>query len=428
MKRIIYIITLLCALCTSLFAEATKTITSTKQVGDEVVLSPKSGYSMYVKITEANLEGLRVVKGDYNMATYSTVRIQAIKRGSWQFGVTHGDGTATVYVWNVVDVIDIDIPQNVTLKVGDSFTYNPVITDSNANTTLTWYSSNTSVATISDNGVLSARSVGTSSITVTASNGVKATSTVVVEPVKVQSIQLENGPVEMQVGETRQLNYTVSPTNATNKAVIFTSSNPGVVDVSPSGELIALSSGYSFVSVRSQDGSNVVSSIKVSVLEQTTTNCNVVIDVSKYGFAQITIPCGEDITLDYSPYSELWKIASVECNGTELEPQNGGTQYIVSNICDDTNININIEPTIKISAELSGVNNVTVVNDITYSLENGVLKISGVKDRTLLEIYLLNGIKINSLVIESNNEALIKLPPNIYIIILNNHDVLKIQI
>ena len=68
--------------------------------------------------------------------------------------------------------MSITIPSELTLKIGESYTYSPVIYETGASTTLTWTSSNSSVVSV-NNGTIKALSAGTATIACTASNGVK---------------------------------------------------------------------------------------------------------------------------------------------------------------------------------------------------------------------------------------------------------------
>lgn len=120
-----------------------------------------------------------------------------------------------------------------------------------------WSSSNPTVATVDQNGNVTAVSEGYATITATASNGsgASASVTVTVQSVKVQSVSLSRSILSMQVGGTQALSATVSPTNAANRSVIWTSSNSLVASVSSAGVVTALSAGTTIVTVTTVDGS-----------------------------------------------------------------------------------------------------------------------------------------------------------------------------
>ena len=121
-----------------------------------------------------------------------------------------------------------------TLEIGEKLTLTATITPTNAtNKNVTWTSSNTSVATV-ENGVITAKSAGTATITVTTVDGGKsATCTVTVKKaeVPVTKVTLNKSSATLEIGEKLTLAATITPTNATNKNVTWTSSNTSVATV-----------------------------------------------------------------------------------------------------------------------------------------------------------------------------------------------------
>lgn len=66
-------------------------------------------------------------------------------------------------------------------------------------------------------------------------------------------------------GETLQLTATVSPTNASNKVLMWSSGNLGVANVNQSGQTIASSVGTATITATAQDGSGKVGTCAVTV-------------------------------------------------------------------------------------------------------------------------------------------------------------------
>ena len=130
-----------------------------------------------------------------------------------------------------------------------------ILPDNATNKNVTWSSSNTSVATVDSNGKVTAVSNGTSVITVTTDNGnFKATCTVTVgnTTVAVTGVSLSSSSVTL-TSDTEVLTATVSPGNATNRNVTWSSSNTSVVTVS-NGVLTPVSAGTAVVTVTTEDG------------------------------------------------------------------------------------------------------------------------------------------------------------------------------
>lgn len=121
---------------------------------------------------------------------------------------------------------------SVEMVEGESYQLSATVSPSDAtNKTVLWASSNPSVATV-DNGKISAIAEGSSTITASCS-GKSATCqvTVIHKVVPVSSIQLSEKELYLTVGESKELTVTTIPSNADEKAVVWSSSNESVVIV-----------------------------------------------------------------------------------------------------------------------------------------------------------------------------------------------------
>ena len=78
-------------------------------------------------------------------------------------------------------------------------------------------------------------------------------------PVRVTSVSLDRTEIELTAGGSAQLSAAVSPSNAANKTVYWSTSNSGVVTVSPTGYISAIRSGRATVTVTTADGSKTAS-------------------------------------------------------------------------------------------------------------------------------------------------------------------------
>ncbi len=123
--------------------------------------------------------------------------------------------------------------------------------------TVIWTSSNDSIATIED-GVIKAILPGTVTITATTVDGGYTAQCLVSITQPVTGIVFEQPIIQMQIGTMKQLQPKVLPENASNKKVIYTSSNPSILNVDngelTSGCLIALQLGSSTITATTEDG------------------------------------------------------------------------------------------------------------------------------------------------------------------------------
>ncbi|MBE6647068.1 MAG: VWA domain-containing protein [Ruminococcaceae bacterium] len=156
------------------------------------------------------------------------------------------------------------------LTVGSSATLIATVYPTNAvNTGVVWSTLNPNVAIV-NNGVISAVGAGETQIVVTTLEGAHtATVTVVVKPipVSVEGIYTNVGALELDVGESATVIATVLPSNATDKSVIWTSSNSSVAVVE-NGVITGVSGGTATITVSTTDG-GFTARIFVEVLAET---------------------------------------------------------------------------------------------------------------------------------------------------------------
>ena len=148
------------------------------------------------------------------------------------------------------------------------------VTPSNTtNKAVTWSSSNTGIATVSSNGLVTAKAVGSATITVTTADGSnkRATCQVTVTPQLATGVSLNKTSASIVVDKTLQLTATVTPSNTTNPAVTWKSSNTSIATVSSSGLVTAKAVGTATITVTTADGSNKSATCAVTVTPQLAT-------------------------------------------------------------------------------------------------------------------------------------------------------------
>ena len=93
-------------------------------------------------------------------------------------------------------------------------------------------------------------------------------------PIPVTDITLNTSLASMKVRETQQLTATVSPSNATDKSVNWSSSNKSVATVSSNGLVTAIEQGTATITCRANDGSGKQATCEISVSEAVTISIN----------------------------------------------------------------------------------------------------------------------------------------------------------
>lgn len=110
---------------------------------------------------------------------------------------------------------------------------------------VSYSSSNSSVAYVDSNGLITARSAGSAQITVTTSQGLKQYCSVVVqkEVIPVTEFTISKTKLSLLPEQTAILTTEITPSNATNTKVTWTSSNEEVATVNQGGTVTAIHSG-----------------------------------------------------------------------------------------------------------------------------------------------------------------------------------------
>lgn len=226
----------------------------------------------------------------------SSGKLTAVGNGSATITATAKDGSkkkvtckVTVKIPTVVKVSRVSLNKNdlaLTSK-GQSYQLSASVAPSNAsNKSVKWTSGNPKVATVSSSGKVTAVANGNTTITATAADGsgkkdicavtvnipkpADPTPTPTPSVVKVSSVSLNQSSLSLtKKGQTARLSATVSPSNATNKSINWSSSNSNVATVS-NGVVTAIGNGSATITATAADGSGKRASCAVTVNIPTT--------------------------------------------------------------------------------------------------------------------------------------------------------------
>jgi uncharacterized protein YjdB len=217
-----------------------------------------------------NVKGLRVV-GQLRLSTneYGT---------SWALKVKEVEVVAGPVT--IVSVTGVSVsPTSSSVNVGSTLALTATVAPTNAtNTTVTWSSSNTAIATINTSGVVTGVAAGNATITVSTVDGNKtatsAISVIAVPVVNVTSVSLSPTSATVNVGASTNLTATVLPSNATNKTVTWSSNNTAVANVNSSGVVNGVAVGSATITVTTQDGAKTATSAITVTTAPATTRVN----------------------------------------------------------------------------------------------------------------------------------------------------------
>ena len=155
---------------------------------------------------------------------------------------------------------------------------------------VSWTSDNTAVATVNNNGLVTAVGNGTANITVTTTDQGKIATCAVTVAQKVSSVSLDKSEHTFDtIGEYITLTATILPENAANKNVGWTSDNTAVATVDNAGKVTAVGNGTANITVTTTDQGK-TASCAITVAQKVT---GVSLDKSEFAFDTI----GETLTL-----------------------------------------------------------------------------------------------------------------------------------
>ncbi|MEE1254303.1 MAG: Ig-like domain-containing protein [Paludibacteraceae bacterium] len=238
---------------------------------DKTTISLEAGQTAQLTATiqpgNADNQAVTWSSSDNNVVSVdATGKITANAKGSATITVTTADGgktaTCTVTVTEPaapVAVTGVTLNKNnTTIYTGRTETLTATIQPADAtNKAITWTSDNTGVATI-NNGVVTGVSVGTATITVkTADGGFSATCTVTVEEAPIvhpTGVSISKTSINLQVGGSETLTATVTPADANNKNVTWSTSDATVAAVDKNGKVTGIKAGNATITATTEDG------------------------------------------------------------------------------------------------------------------------------------------------------------------------------
>ena len=193
--------------------------------------------------------------------------VTAKKVGETTVTVTTEDGGKTasckVKVVDRIAVTEVSLDKGeVKLKVGEVQVLKAAVKPADAtNKNLTWKSDDETIAAVDENGKVTAKKVGETTVTVTTEDGGKTASckVKVVDRIAVTEVSLDKGEVRLKVGEVQVLKAAVKPADATNRKVSWASGNEEIAAVDENGKVTAKAEGQTTITVTTEDGGKTAS-------------------------------------------------------------------------------------------------------------------------------------------------------------------------
>ena len=192
------------------------------------------------------------------------------------------EAVCSVTVVTPVESISLDC-ESASLERGATLTLTVTILPQNAgNKTVFWVTSASNVATV-ENGLVTAVGAGSAVISVVSEDGkleASCTVTVTAPEIAVTGIALNKTQSTLEIGGVVQLGATVSPADATDQTITWSSSDTSVAVVDEHGIVTAVGAGTATITAASANGVSAAFSVTVIAAAEESGGCNSSMTVS----------------------------------------------------------------------------------------------------------------------------------------------------
>ena len=194
---------------------------------------------------------LEWTSSDDEVASVEDGVITAVGAGTATIKATASNGCSdelTVKVFVAAKSLTID-PAEVELQQGEKWNLEAKILPEDATETdVEWKSLNPSVATVTNDGMVTGVAVGIATIEASVGS-VKATAKVTVKEkyIAVNTLIIGLATLNLPLGQTYQMTCTISPSNATDQTIVWSSSNESVATVSSDGLVTPVAKGKTVI-------------------------------------------------------------------------------------------------------------------------------------------------------------------------------------
>ena len=245
-------------------ADARKTATYTEKLGAVTLNASCSGLSVPAMDDNGTIMTVTFkIKDNASGTAALDLKMNDVVQEEDRIEFTEKDGQITINVPTTGITLS---DTSVSLENGATKKLTATVQPNDAtNKTVTWSSSNNAVATIAQDGTVTAVSKGNAVITAKTVDGETATCNVTVTQ-PITGITLNKKTVELEKGKTEKLVATVTPQNADgNKTVTWSSSNNAVATVEQDGTVTAVSKGNAIITAKTSNGKTATCTVTVGV-------------------------------------------------------------------------------------------------------------------------------------------------------------------
>lgn len=268
------VVTVTCVAPNGVYATCTITVNSVPVVGisipSAITLYKNDTYTFSPVLVPSNANGkLSWTSSNSNVVSVdSSGTINAVDFGMATITCHAESGVTANCIVTVapIAITSISMQSELSLHYGDTYALETTISPPDSQMGVSWKTSDASIATISNAGLVSAVGVGIATVSCIAENGIKAECHVTVEPYYVSSLSMSLSKCWITETDSVFLQPVIQPDNATVKKLQWSSSDPAVAGVNSKGRVTAHKAGRCVITVAATDGSGVSAQCDVRVV------------------------------------------------------------------------------------------------------------------------------------------------------------------
>lgn len=214
----------------------------------ETIIEPANYTSTSLQWISSNPEVINVESGIITALTEGESTIYAIN--------DNGIKSNEIIVYSTIKMKEITLSKELLeINVNSSETLLATfIPEHPSNKQLIWSSSDSNIATVDENGVVTGKNVGECIISVSNhDNTITSSCNITIKPIDITSLYLDETQVTLGVGQEYLLVGGVSPSNATYRNFTWSSSDNSILTVD-NGKIKAISEGSAVITITSKNG------------------------------------------------------------------------------------------------------------------------------------------------------------------------------
>lgn len=335
-----------------------KTLGIGEKTSIDAVVSPSNACDTSVSWSSSDTNVVQISSGTIEAVGYGTATISAST-------INGKTGSVTITVKEIVaEAVEIR-GEKETLIMGEDCTLSAVLSPENVDDpTITWTSSDESIATVSSAGLVQGLLPGEVVITATASNGVSSSKTLIIQEVIAEKLEIKAEESVIH-GDSMVFEAKLYPENTSDQRIEWISDNKAVASIDANGKLLSYDVGKVTITAKQKD---VSASVEIEVLPRKVEKIIIEspLEEEKTLYPEDTLQLTAVIEPENATYPTVyWKssdseIVSVDENGN-LTANKSGTAVITAYTEDGCEESYEIEVVMEVGGAAAAIGGIAIL-------------------------------------------------------------------